>query len=139
MTQLLRFGTVGVANTLLTVAAYAALRHAGVPRLAAAPLGFALGAVNGFVWNGRWTFRTRGVLRRYLAVQIAALGATDALLAGHVPYVAVLVVVTIASFAAMRTWAFSLRFVGAHALLFEVLTGAKNITKKVSFARPHQG
>ncbi|HVW89339.1 MAG TPA: GtrA family protein [Gaiellaceae bacterium] len=107
--ELVRFGTVGVANTLLAAGTYAVLRHGGVPALLAAPAGFAVGAANGFVWNGRWTFHTRGRLHRYAAVQLLALAATDALLAGHVPYVAVLACVTVCSFAASRLWAFALR------------------------------
>lgn len=107
--QLLRFAAVGAVNTALAAGTYALLRHGGVPALAAAPLGFAVGAANGFFWNGRWTFRRRGAVHRYAVVQVLALVATDLLLAGNVPYVAVLACVTICSFAAARLWAFSLR------------------------------
>lgn len=107
--QLARFGTVGVANTMLTAATYAALRAAGAPALVAAPIGFAVGGANGYVCNGRWTFgaRSRAVFRRYVAVQLGALVATDAILAAGVPYVLVLGTVTVAAFVACRWWAFA--------------------------------
>lgn len=106
--QLARFGVVGVANTALTAATYVVLRSGGTPSLVAAPIGFVVGAANGFLWNGRWTFRARppGAARRYLLVQLAALCATDALLAGGLPYVVVLACVTLCSFVACRRWAF---------------------------------
>jgi putative flippase GtrA len=106
--QLARFGTVGVANTLLTAATYATLRAVGLPALVAAPAGFAVGAANGYLCNGRWTFRTRSraAFRRYAAVQAGALVATDAILAAGVPYLAVLATVTLVAFAACRWWVF---------------------------------
>src|ERR1700726_5299368 len=56
--QFLKFGIVGVSNTLLFFATYTLLLKVfGVWYLAAAAIGFALGAVNGFLWNRRWTFR----------------------------------------------------------------------------------
>ena len=105
--QLARFGTVGVANTALTALTYAVLHAAGVPALVAAPVGFLVGAANGYVWNRRWTFRSRGgVLGRYLAAQAAGLAATDGLLALGLPYPAVLVVATLFTFTACRLFVF---------------------------------
>lgn len=56
--QFVKFGIVGVSNTLLTLAVYTVLLRAfGVWYLAASGIGFAVGTVNGFVWNSKWTFR----------------------------------------------------------------------------------
>jgi putative flippase GtrA len=71
--RLVRYATVGVANTLLTFVAFAVLTHAGVAATFASALAFAVGAMNGYALNRRWTFRTRGRFGRYVAVQ--ALGA----------------------------------------------------------------
>jgi putative flippase GtrA len=51
-----RFCVVGVANSAVTLAVFAALSavHAAAP--VASALGFAAGAVNSFVCNSRWTF-----------------------------------------------------------------------------------
>jgi putative flippase GtrA len=75
--RLLRFGTVGALNTLLTLISFLALTRAGTPTVAASALAFAVGATNGYVLNRRWTFRSdrRGMqtMLRYVTVQ--ALGA----------------------------------------------------------------
>jgi putative flippase GtrA len=56
--QFVKFGIVGVSNTLLSLVVYAVLLKAfGVWYLAASAIGFAVGTVNGFLWNRRWTFR----------------------------------------------------------------------------------
>src|SRR6201987_635980 len=56
--QFIKFGIVGVSNTLLTFAVYTLLLKVfGVWYLLASAVGFAVGAVNGFLLNCRWTFR----------------------------------------------------------------------------------
>src|SRR5450432_2482615 len=56
--QFVKFGLVGVSNTLLTFAIYTLLLKVfGVWYLAASAIGFAVGATNGFLLNRRWTFR----------------------------------------------------------------------------------
>jgi len=56
--QFVKFGVVGVSNTVLAFAVYTLLlKGFGVWYLAASAIGFAVGAVNGFLWNRRWTFR----------------------------------------------------------------------------------
>jgi putative flippase GtrA len=56
--QFVKFGIVGVSNTLLAFAVYTLLLKVfGVWYLAASAIGFAVGAVNGFLLNRRWTFR----------------------------------------------------------------------------------
>src|SRR5271155_1903151 len=55
--QFVKFGIVGVSNTLLAFAVYTLLLKVfGVWYVAASGIGFALGAVNGFLLNRRWTF-----------------------------------------------------------------------------------
>jgi putative flippase GtrA len=56
--QFVKFGIVGVSNTLLTLVVYTVLLKAfGVWYLAASAIGFVVGATNGFLLNRRWTFR----------------------------------------------------------------------------------
>jgi putative flippase GtrA len=56
--QFIKFGLVGVSNTLLTFLVYTLLLKVfGVWYLAASGIGFAVGAVNGFLLNHNWTFR----------------------------------------------------------------------------------
>jgi putative flippase GtrA len=56
--QFVKFGIVGVSNTLISFAVYTALlKGFGVWYVAASGIGFAVGAVNGFLWNRAWTFK----------------------------------------------------------------------------------
>jgi putative flippase GtrA len=119
--QLARFGVVGIANTLISLAVYAVLLRLATPHLLAAGLAFAAGAVNGYVLNRRWTFGAvvSGRARTaYVVVQLggllalttlvrlladdAAIGRVDAYLAAVPP-------VTLATFALNRVWTFSQR------------------------------
>ncbi len=105
----------GATNTVLSFAVYVALVAAGRPYLAAGAVAFAAGAVNGFVLNGRWTFRAAGSAPRYVVVQLAGLAATTGLLrllveagAGRIGgYLVAIPLVTVATFVANRAWAFA--------------------------------
>ena len=58
LVQLIKFGIVGVSNTLLTLVVYTVLlKVVGVWYLAASAIGFIAGATNGFLLNRAWTFR----------------------------------------------------------------------------------
>jgi putative flippase GtrA len=71
--RLLRFCLVGALNTLLTLATFVALTRSGMPAPWASAVAFGAGALNGYLLNGRWTFRgcSRGAttMARYVAVQ----------------------------------------------------------------------
>jgi len=57
LVQFVKFGIVGVSNTLLTFIVYTLLLKVfGVWYIAASAIGFTIGAVNGFLLNRRWTF-----------------------------------------------------------------------------------
>jgi putative flippase GtrA len=118
--QFLKFGIVGVSNTLLAFAVYTILLKVfGVWYVAASGIGFAAGAVNGFLLNRRWTFREHvgDALTpvRWAIVQTCGLGLNLGLvylfvrglgmdeLIGQIPTTAV---VTVLTFAANRSWTF---------------------------------
>ena len=118
--RLALFGTVGMLNTALSLLVYDALLAAGSSYLVAAPVGFAAGALNGYVLNARFTFRrprTRRSLCRYVVTQLAAAGVSDLLLWLLVTatvdrlaaYAATLLVVSTAGFLTSRRWVFALR------------------------------
>jgi len=118
--QFVKFGIVGVSNTLLTFAVYTLLLKVfGVWYLLASAIGFAVGAVNGFLLNRRWTFRGHvGDARtplRWTVVQSCGLGLNEALLYLWVDGVGLdkllgqvfaTGVVTIVTFLANRAWTF---------------------------------
>ena len=123
LVQFLKFGIVGVSNTLLTFAVYTLLLKVfGVWYLAAAAIGFCVGAVNGFLLNRRWTFRGHvgDALTpvRWMIVQGCGLGLNegllyllvhDARLDKLVAQALAMGVVTVSTFTANRAWTFRTR------------------------------
>jgi putative flippase GtrA len=112
------FAAVGVVNTLLSLAVYATLLALQAGYLAAAPIAFAAGALNGYLLNARFTFRrprSRSSLLRYVLAQSAAAAAADVMLWALVAatreklaaYALTLVVVAAGSFLASRLWVFA--------------------------------
>ena len=53
---MVRFGFVGVANTMVTLGVFALLAATGAPGPAASAVAFCAGSVNSFLLNRRWTF-----------------------------------------------------------------------------------
>jgi len=110
---------VGVANTAISFVAYRLLLAVGTPYAAAAFLGFAVGALNGYVFNRRWTFAAHDSTRaRILYVAVQTTGAISASLlvllfhrgagAGKVgAYLAAIPLVTVGTFIANRVWTFA--------------------------------
>jgi putative flippase GtrA len=119
--QLVRFVIVGVGNTLISFVSYRLLLAVSVPYLAAAPVAWGAGAVNGYVFNRRWTFGAPDSARaRILYVLVAAAGAGSlsllvllfargAGLPNVEAFLAAVPLVTVATFVANRVWTFSAR------------------------------
>jgi putative flippase GtrA len=116
--QLIRFLVVGVGNTLISLVVYRVLLAFGTPYVVAAPIAFAAGAVNGYVFNRRWTFAARDTTRArvlYVVIQVVGAVATTLLvwlfvqvagLGEFFAYVATIPPVTLCMFAANRLWTF---------------------------------
>ena len=120
--QAVRFLLVGVSNTAITLVTYAVLLAAGVPAIGASVLAFAAGAVNGFLLNRTWTFRSdrrgAGAVARYVAVLtlglgLNALGVGLAVQVAALPRIAGEIValppVTATTFVLARSWVFAAR------------------------------
>jgi putative flippase GtrA len=120
LVQFIKFGIVGVSNTLLTLVVYTVLLKVfGVWYLAASAIGFAVGATNGFLLNRRWTFREHigDALTpvRWGIVQTGGLGINEGLLYLFVhdaqldkllAQVCATAVVTVTTFFVNRAWTF---------------------------------
>jgi putative flippase GtrA len=123
LVQFVKFGVVGVSNTLLTLVVYTLLLKVfGVLYLVASAIGFIVGAINGFVLNRRWTFREHVgdslTPVRWGIVQTCGLGIDEVLLYvlvhdAHldklIAQVGATVVVTVSTFFANRAWTFRVR------------------------------
>jgi putative flippase GtrA len=117
--QLARFLVVGLGNTALSFVVYRLLLAIGTWYVIAAPVAFAAGAVNGYVFNRRWTFGARDSARaRVLYVAITATGALSTSLlvllfvravgTGRVgAYLVAIPPVTLGTFVANRLWTFA--------------------------------
>jgi putative flippase GtrA len=118
--QFVKFGIVGVSNTLIFFAVYTLLLKVfGVWYVAASGIGFAVGAVNGFLWNRAWTFKghvgdaltpvrwfavqTSGLLLNLGLVYLFVDGAGLDELVGQA---VTIVIVTLVTFFANRAWTF---------------------------------
>jgi putative flippase GtrA len=120
LVQFVKFGIVGVSNTLLTLIVYTLLlKVLGVWYLAASAIGFTVGAINGFLLNRRWTFREHvgDALTpvRWGVVQTCGLGINELLLYVFVhdasldkllAQVCATAVVTVTTFFVNRAWTF---------------------------------
>ena len=63
--QLIKYGIIGVSNTLLTlIVFYIVNTLLGQSYTLANALGYVLGLINSFIWNRTWVFRTAGNLWR---------------------------------------------------------------------------
>jgi putative flippase GtrA len=114
-----RFLLVGVGNTVVSFVAYRVLLAFGTPYVPAAALGFSVGAVNGYLFNRRWTFGAPDSARArllYVAVQVVGAASTSLLVllfvraagAGKVvAYLAAIAPVTACMFMANRFWTFA--------------------------------
>lgn len=57
MKRFLKFGTVGVFNTLITLLSFTFFYYIGINYLLAHVMSYALGVFNSFYWNKRWVFK----------------------------------------------------------------------------------
>ena len=117
--QFARFLLVGVGNTVISFVAYRLLLALATPYVIAAALGFSVGAVNGYVFNRRWTFAARDSARArlvYVVVQAAGAASTSLFVLLFVrgfgvdkvgAYVAAIPAVTVCTFMANRLWTFA--------------------------------
>jgi putative flippase GtrA len=121
--QFVKFGIVGVSNTVLSLVVYTVLlKGFGMWYLAASAIGFAVGTVNGFLLNRRWTFRGHVgdslTPVRWFVVQgfglLANLGLVfvfvhDAGLDEILGQVCATAIVVVFTFLANRAWTFRMR------------------------------
>jgi putative flippase GtrA len=116
--QFVRFLVVGVANTLITFVVYRLLLAVDVWYLVAAPVAWGVGALNGYVFNSRWTFAARDTTRArllYVLVTAAGAGASSLLVwvfvgagLGKVEaFIVAIPLVTVSTFVANRIWTFA--------------------------------
>jgi putative flippase GtrA len=77
MQKLMKFGLVGVFNTLITIGSYILLLQIGINYIFANVLGYVLGVLNSFYWNKRWVFKVessdKAIFFKFVVVNIISL------------------------------------------------------------------
>jgi putative flippase GtrA len=78
MKKLLKFGTVGMLNTLITIGCFTLLVHLGMNYIAANIAAYMIGMVNSFFWNKNWVFQVRSgqisLFVKFVLVNLITLG-----------------------------------------------------------------
>lgn len=73
MKQAIKYGVVGVANTLITAAViWVMMKNLEVSDIVSNITGYAVGLLNSFVWNKQWTFRGTSAGWRNSAIRFGA-------------------------------------------------------------------
>ncbi len=63
--EFIKFGIVGVSNTLITFAVYNILLKLGINYLIANIIGYICGMINGFIWSKNWVFKVNNESKMY--------------------------------------------------------------------------
>ncbi|WP_404429493.1 GtrA family protein [Sutcliffiella horikoshii] len=78
MKRFLKFGTVGVFNTLITFASFTFFFFIGINYLAANVMGYILGMLNSYYWNKKWVFQDKrkkaSIFYKFVVVNMVTLG-----------------------------------------------------------------
>ncbi|KZE64100.1 sugar translocase [Fictibacillus phosphorivorans] len=86
MKTFLKFGTVGVLNTGITIISYIFLVYLGVNYLLANVMAYGLGVLNSYYWNLSWVFKAsqetakQYVFLKFVLVNLLTLGITTGIL-----------------------------------------------------------
>lgn len=80
--QIIKFGSVGVLNTIIDLGVLNLLVYLGMGAVLANSISFALAATNSFFWNKFWTFRDKesswkGQIIPFILVAAVGLGLSD--------------------------------------------------------------
>ncbi|URA10839.1 GtrA family protein [Thermospira aquatica] len=80
--EMLRFGFVGVVNTLVDIGVFSLAIFLGIPRVFSQVAGYLAGTINSFFWNKHFTFRDKDhtdILKvmLFVGVNLVSLGASS--------------------------------------------------------------
>ncbi|WP_223592197.1 GtrA family protein [Neobacillus bataviensis] len=78
MTKFLKFGAVGIFNTLITIGSFTLFVYLGINYLIANIIAYGLGTVNSFFWNKNWVFQEKSgtltLFLKFVVVNLITLG-----------------------------------------------------------------
>ncbi|MFJ5713612.1 GtrA family protein [Neobacillus sp. NPDC093127] len=78
MKKFLKFGVVGIVNTLITIGSFIVLVYFGMNYIAANITAYGLGMINSFFWNKNWVFQAKSrklsLVFKFVVVNFLTLG-----------------------------------------------------------------
>ncbi|NRD76688.1 GtrA family protein [Bacillus sp. BRMEA1] len=84
MKKFLKFGTVGIFNTLITIGFFSLFVHLGMNYIAANVVSYFIGMINSFFWNKNWVFQVQtgqlSLFLKFMLVNLVTLGFNTACL-----------------------------------------------------------
>ncbi|WHY76912.1 GtrA family protein [Neobacillus sp. WH10] len=94
MTKFLKFGAVGMLNTLITIGSFSLFLYFSVNYLTANITAYIIGMINSFIWNKNWVFQAKAkakakassLIIKFIIVNLITLGINTLLLYGMVQY-----------------------------------------------------
>lgn len=94
MKTFLKFGFVGVINTLITIISFMLLVYLGIHYMLANMIAYAIGVINSFYWNKNWVFEAKDgnkqLFTKFVIVNLITLGINSFALYLFVNYLQVL-------------------------------------------------
>lgn len=84
MKKFIKFGLVGVLNTLITIIIFNLLRAAGIDMIKANIIGFIFGMINSYFWNNIWVFKSNSkdiaTIFKFIVVNLIVMGINTVIL-----------------------------------------------------------
>jgi putative flippase GtrA len=78
MKRFLKFGTVGIVNTLITIGSYMLFVYFGMDYILSNVLAYGLGVINSYFWNKNWVFEAKSdninLFFKFIVVNLITLG-----------------------------------------------------------------
>lgn len=120
MEKFLKFGLVGVINTLITMIVFNGLKFIGVNILVANTIGYICGMINSYLWNNRWVFKSNtkdvSTISKFIIVNVVAMLINNGILFVLVNEVGInstisqalaIVITTVINFVGNKIWTFN--------------------------------
>ncbi|MGL5648391.1 MAG: GtrA family protein [Clostridium sp.] len=119
MEKLIKFGFVGILNTVINMIVYNILLLCGLNYIFANSIGYGIGMINSYIWNNIWVFKTKSksvhTIIKFIIVNLIVLGINNGLLYilvkefdlnKTIAQVLVLVITTLINFVGSKLWTF---------------------------------
>ena len=77
MKKFMKFGLIGILNTLITIGSYMLFVYLGMNYIIANVIGYGIGVINSYYWNKNWVFQVssnqRNIFVKFVVVNLITL------------------------------------------------------------------